>query len=110
MISIRNFTQKRIDEQLITGLAKKVLKGENSKIELSIVIVGKKRIAGLNRKYRKKEGATDVLSFGEGLNEVFICPDMARDGLEKVLIHGILHILGYKHGEEMERKQNYYLK
>jgi len=44
-ILVRSFIKRKIDKQLITGLAKKVLKGENNKIgELSFVIVGKKRI------------------------------------------------------------------
>lgn len=112
MIGIRNFTKERIDKQLITGLAKKVLKRENKEIEeLSVVIVGEKRIRTLNRKYRNKDNPTDVLSFGNGLNEIFICPKMIKESeFNKILVHGILHILGYDHGEEMDKKQNKYAK
>ena len=71
----------------------------------------------LNWKYRKKNEPTDVLSFGNGLNEIFICPAVVekqegesfKKKLAEVLIHGILHILGEKHGEKMFKKQKKYL-
>ncbi|MDP2909656.1 MAG: rRNA maturation RNase YbeY [bacterium] len=111
-IEIRNFTKTKINEQLITGLAKKVLKSENGKIEeLSIVIVGERRMRSLNKKYRKIDRPTDVLSFGDGVNEIFICPEKIKKGeFEKIFLHGLLHVLGYDHGELMEKKQNKYLK
>jgi len=112
MIEINNLTGRKIDEKFLKGLAKKVLKGENrEETDLSIAFVDKKRIKELNKKYRKKDKATDVLSFGEGLNEVVICPAMIKNkkNLAEILIHGILHLLGYEHGEKMEEKQKYYL-
>lgn len=111
-IAIRNLTKKRIDGELITRLAKKVLKGENSKIEeLSIVVVGKKRIRTLNKKYRGIDKATDVLSFGDKVNEILICPDLIKkENFRLIIVHGVLHILGYDHGEAMDKKQNCYLK
>ena len=108
MITINNLTKRKIDEKFFTGLAKKVLKGENREREdLSIVFVGRKRIHELNLKYRKKDKPTDVLSFGEGLNEVVICPAIVKTEKEiaRVLIHGILHLLGYDHSEKMRAKE-----
>ena len=113
MIEINNLTGRKIEEKFLKGLAIKVLKGENGEeIDLSIAFVDKKKIKQLNKKYRKKDKATDVLSFGEGLNEVVICPAIAKTKKElaEVLIHGILHILGHDHGKLMEKKQNKYLK
>ncbi|MDP2910191.1 MAG: rRNA maturation RNase YbeY [bacterium] len=113
MIEINNLTGRKIDEKFLKGLAKKVLKGENrEETDLSIAFVDKKRIKELNKKYREKDKVTDVLSFGEELNEVVICPAAVKNKKElaEVLIHGILHILGYEHGESMEKKQIYYLK
>jgi len=110
MIEINNLTKRKIGEEDLKKLAKNVLKGENKKEDLSIAFVGEKRIRGLNKKYRKKDNATDVLSFGDGLNEIVICLNKVRKGeLAKVLIHGILHILGYEHGDLMDKKQNHYL-
>lgn len=109
MIEVNNLTKRKIDEDFLKGLAKKVIKRENKAINISIVLVGKKRIRELNKKYRKQDKATDVLSFGQGLNEIVICPAVVKNNLNKVLIHGILHLLSYKHGKRMEEKQEDYL-
>jgi len=112
MIEVNNLTKRKIDEKFLKGLAKKVLKEENrEEVDLSIALVGRRRIKELNKKYRKKNEATDVLSFGAELNEVVICPAAIKikKELARVLVHGILHILGYGHGEKMSEKQNKYL-
>jgi len=105
--------------------AKRVLKDlECHDKELSILFTDDEHMAVLNRQYRGKEGATDVLSFsmleesgGEGspavfesimLGDVVISVDTAlRDAKEleelfertvdRLMIHGILHLLGYDH-------------
>ncbi len=111
MIELNNLTKRKIDENFLKRLAKKVIKRENKTIDISIVLVGKKRIRDLNKKYRKEDKLTDVLSFGQGVNEIVICPSFIKDrkDLAQVLIHGVLHILGYKHSDEMFKKQNNYL-
>jgi len=48
------------------------------KQEISLVFVGKEKIQEINKKYRRKDQPTDVLSFDEDLNEIFICPDVVR--------------------------------
>ncbi|MBU3943006.1 rRNA maturation RNase YbeY [Patescibacteria group bacterium] len=115
MIQITNLTKRKIDEKFLIGLAKKVLKEENrEKDNLSIVFVNKKRIWELNKKYRKKDKPTDVLSFGDELNEIVICPAIVKTPacrqagkkeLERVLIHGILHLFGYEHSKKMRAKE-----
>lgn len=87
--------------------------------ELSVLITDDSEIASLNGQYRGKPKATDVLSFafdeghrvpgGEGpLGDIVISLDtaarQARDAgvrlqeeLERLLIHGLLHLLGYDH-------------
>ena len=113
MIEINNLTTNKVDKKFLEGLAEKVLKGENRKeMDLSVVFVSKDKIRELNKKYRKQDKLTDVLSFGEGLNEIVICPAKvkAKKNLARVLIHGILHILGHEHSEKMQEKENYYLK
>jgi probable rRNA maturation factor len=112
MIEINNLTKRGIDEKFLKGLAKKVLKGENKEeMNLSVAFVDKKKIKELNKKYRKKDKVTDVLSFGAELNEVVICPAVikTKKELALLLIHGILHILGYEHSRRMGKKQEYYL-
>jgi probable rRNA maturation factor len=128
-IEINNLTKFRLDKKLYTGLAKKVIKGENKEIELknlSIAFVSTTEIKKANKKYRGKDNPTDVLSFGESLNEILICPDVVKKNAEKfgvsfkneiakILIHGALHLCGYDHeksekeAEVMEQKENFYL-
>jgi len=117
MIEIRNLTRQKINKKDLLKLAKKVLKRENRVLNVSIVLVGEKRIRTLNRKYRKKDKVTDVLSFGDGLNEIVICLSRVKEQakisfkkeLAQVLVHGLLHVLGHKHSELMFKKQSYYL-
>jgi probable rRNA maturation factor len=84
--------------------------------ELSILLVGDRRIRALNREWRGKDAATDVLSFplsdppgiGPLLGDVVISWEtasrrargegrpVARE-LERYLAHGLLHLLGFDH-------------
>ena len=95
---------------------------------LSVVFVGARRMRALNRDYRGRDSITDVLSFSYGevtseevpfLGEIVISPEVAcrnavRYGvssereIQKLLAHGILHLLGYDHETdkgEMNRLQ-----
>ena len=131
MIEINNFSKSRLDRRFFSTVAKKVLKGENRKTEtISLAFVNKEEIRKLNKKFRKKDKTTDVLSFelntGNILGEIIICPEVVADNAKeygtttkrettKVFIHGILHLLGYDHekskkkADEMEKKQEKYL-
>jgi probable rRNA maturation factor len=98
--------------------------------ELSIVLTGDAEVRRLNRQYRKKDKTTDVLSFPllEGkkmrlgsretipLGDVVISvPQTRRQARERnvhfrrelalLLVHGILHLLGYDHGTMAEEKR-----
>ncbi len=133
-------TQRKItiNKKAITYLAKQVLKIKNiGGAELSILFVGKRRIRGLNKRYRRIDRATDVLAFSmrEGTNanlhpqilgDLVICPEIAEESarlrkttkkreIQLYLIHGILHLLGYNDSDKkgrslMEKEQNRLLK
>lgn len=126
MVEINNTTKFTVDKKLFTGIAKKVLKGENKQIDLSVAFISPVEIKKANKKYRNKNKPTDVLSFGENLNEVLICPEVAKENakkfgntflqeMTKILIHGILHICGYDHEKSkkelkiMEEKEKFYI-
>jgi probable rRNA maturation factor len=99
-------------------IAASILKAlEQSQAELSVALVGDQEMRPLNAKYRKKNKTTDVLSFpadpalpGQAglLGDVIISVEQAKrqardrkTSLEiemvTLLIHGILHLLGYDH-------------
>jgi len=131
MMEINNLTKFAVDKKSFSQVAKKVLLGENREMEtLSLAFVSKEEIAKLNKKFRKKNKPTDVLSFelkDDGfLGEIIICPEVVKENAKKdgitakkemmkVFIHGILHLCGYDHekteeeAEVMENRQNLYL-
>jgi len=123
MIEINNLTKIHLNKGTFSTVAKKVLSGENRRTEnISLALVGKKEIKKINKKFRKKDKATDVLSFElkdkNLLGEIIICPEVVKEKgekIEEVFIHGILHLLGYDHeksksqAEEMEKRQEKYL-
>lgn len=144
MIEINNLTKFNLDEKEIKEIIKKVLENGFKNADLSIAFVKLGIIKNLNKRYRNKNQATDVLSFSgvektekkfkikkteknKYLGEIIICPEEVlknskefKSGFEKeinkVLIHGVLHLLGYEHegskqkAEAMEKKQSYYFK
>ena len=91
---------------------------------VSIALVTGPRIARLNREHLGHAGPTDVISFtlkpnGKGkrgpiVGDVYIAPSVARENarrfggrvreeLERLVIHGTLHVLGYDHPEGAAR-------
>ncbi len=117
----------RIDPSLLRSRAVRVLREVGqSNSELSIAIVLDDEIAALNAEHRGKRSATDVLSFsllegdhsdhrGKLLGDVVIGIETAarqaraaHRGLDeevaRLLIHGILHLLGWDHEESAEAK------
>ena len=83
--------------------------------EVSVLVIGDRAIRALNRRWRGKDRATDVLSFpaagpGPLLGDVVISLDTARRAareagrtvegeLDRYLAHGLLHLLGHDHEE-----------
>ena len=125
MIEINNLTTISANYDFLKKVAKIVL--NKKKLDLSIVLVSPAKIKELNRKYRKKNTITDVLSFlYDYSGEIVICLKKVRENAKKfgfpfktelarVFIHSILHLLGYDHEKSkkqiniMEKKENYYL-
>lgn len=111
--------------------ARSLEKGENSlrvkDVSLEVSLVSREEIRNLNNRYRGKDVETDVLSFGEYdgreplraamtaeifLGQVFVCYDYVVDAAQEdgvsvgrelayIVSHGVLHLLGYDHEEEM---------
>ncbi len=117
-LGITNLTGAKIDKKFLKTIAQKTLKLVNIKIpEISIVLVGDRRIKHLNKKYRNKNKVTDVLAFDYG--EIFICLPQAKKQAKRLkhsikkelailLIHGLLHLAGYK--DEIEEEHNKMMK
>lgn len=122
MIEVNNTTKREVDERFLKKIAQQVLKAEKSKESgLSVAIVGTKRSQELNKRYRGKDKVANVLSFSEkefGLGEIVLCPqEIAKDAkkygilfqqaLALMLIHGMLHLLGYSHSSMAKKEKHY---
>ncbi len=144
-IEINNLAKKAVfnhstDKKIFSTVAKIVLKGENKETKnLSVAFVAENEIKKINRNFRNKNKATDVLSFelsakaGPAFNgkedvwgEIVICPAVVKKNAQKykvsfrsemikIFIHGLLHLCGYDHeksikeAEKMNKKQEEYL-
>ena len=116
-----------LDRRRLRGRAQRMLRAlDVPEAELSISLVDDAAIAELNAAYREKPVATDVLSFslleGEGnlhrgrlLGDVVISVETAArqaarrhraldEEIARLLIHGLLHILGHDHEDPHEAK------
>lgn len=91
--------------------------------EVEILVAGDRELRALNRRFRRKDRPTDVLSFPAADNglagDIAISATTARrnarlfghalaDELKVLILHGILHLAGYDHehdGGEMARRE-----
>lgn len=115
MISIANLTKQKTPAIAWKKIAEKIL---GKKFDLSVVLVGEKKIAEIKKKYPPREQKlyrSNILSFlmEKNVGEIFIClaylrreaPFFKRSfnrHLKKIYLHGILHLRGFSHQDEKE--------
>jgi probable rRNA maturation factor len=117
-IDVSNRSGVEIDEGAAVSLARDVLAAEGVQDgELGLAFVPPDEIRALKRDHLGIDEATDVLSFPidgkeplpEGvpraLGDVVLCPQVVGDEWRAPLVHGLLHLLGYDHGAEMEARE-----
>ncbi len=125
MLNISNETKFKIKDDDLEAIAMATMKKcerTGDEFEVDLFLISPEAIALINKKYRKKDKPTDVLSFSyldekkfkapedkkNLLGEIFIAPSVIEHQAEefgitfdqemrKVLVHGILHLLGHDH-------------
>jgi probable rRNA maturation factor len=124
-ILISNRQDRQLDEEGLRGLARRTLRGEGiERAELSLSFVGGAEMTELHERFMDEAGPTDVLSFPlddldeneerDGvrlLGDVVVAPREAERNnpadpgaeLRLLVVHGILHLLGYEHEEDGAR-------
>jgi probable rRNA maturation factor len=117
-VAVENRSGEDVDEAGAVELARRVLEREGiPEGELGISFVGAEEMRVLKREHLGIDEATDVLSFPiDGrdelpvglprvLGDVVLCPAVVGDDWRRPLTHGLLHLLGYDHGEEMTGRE-----
>jgi probable rRNA maturation factor len=134
-VEIANESGTDIDERALLALARYVLGelGVNTLAELSVLLVDAATMERLHQKYMNEPGPTDVLAFPMDelhphrhdddpgphpalLGDVVLCPEVAAqqalaaghgtdDELQLLCAHGVLHLLGYDHGDPEQEQE-----
>jgi probable rRNA maturation factor len=117
-VEVENRSGAEVDEAAAVALARSVLGAEGIETgDLGLAFAAPAEMRALKREHLGLDEATDVLSFPidrreelepglpRQLGDVVLCPQIVGTGWRAPLVHGLLHLVGYDHGEEMARRE-----
>jgi probable rRNA maturation factor len=117
-VELDNRSGAEVDEAGAVELAQYVLAAEGiEEGELGLAFVPPEESRALKQEHLGIDEATDVLSFPldsreelpdgvpRALGDLVLCPQVVGDAWRQPLVHGLLHLLGYEHGDEMEARE-----
>jgi probable rRNA maturation factor len=117
-VEVENRSGAEVDEAAAVELARRVLAAEGvDEGELGLTFVPPEESRALKQEHLGIDEATDVLSFPldgrdelpaglpRALGDLVICPQVVGEEWRRPLVHGLLHLLGYEHGDEMEQRE-----
>ena len=117
-VEATNRSGTAVEEDAAAELARRILRAEGVRDgELGIAFIGPDEMKALKKEHLGVEEVTDVLSFPidgrdelpdgtpRALGDVMLCPQFVGADWRQPLVHGLLHLLGYDHGEEMEARE-----
>jgi probable rRNA maturation factor len=120
-VEVSNRSGVEVEGDAAAELARRVLTGEGVEdAELGIAFVASDESRVLKREHLGIDEETDVLSFPidgrdplppevpRQLGDVVLCPAVVGEAWRRPLAHGLLHLLGYEHGPEMEAREEAY--
>jgi probable rRNA maturation factor len=118
-VELANRSGAAVDEEAAVALARRVLAAEGiDEGELGLAFVGVDEASRLKQQHLGVDEAPDVLAFPidgrdelpagvpRQLGDVVVCSEVVRDDWQEPLVHGLLHLLGYDHGVEMEARES----
>jgi probable rRNA maturation factor len=118
VVEVANRSGIEVDEDGAVELARRVIEAEGIVDgELGLAFVPPEEIRALKREHLGVDEATDVLSFPidgrdalpEGaprqLGDAVLCPQVVGDRWREPLVHGLLHLVGYDHGDAMDARE-----
>jgi len=124
---IINETDTEIDQRSLLQLIHHILEAERLPLDtiLNVVFVNNETIHQLNKRFLGRDSATDVLSFNvhteylpgnlKILGDIYISLEKASiqaqeydvifmDEVRRLVVHGLLHLIGYEHNNEKDEK------
>jgi probable rRNA maturation factor len=114
-VEVANRSGVAVNEQEAVRLVLRVLEAEGiADGELGLAFVDGEEARALKREHLGIDETPDVLSFPidgreqlpagvpRQLGDVVVCPEVVSEDWREPLVHGLLHLLGYDHGDEME--------
>jgi probable rRNA maturation factor len=117
-VEVSNRSGAEVDEDGAVALARDVLVREGVDAgDLGIAFVGPEEIRALKLEHLRIDEPTDVLSFPidgcdelppgvpRQLGDVILCPQVVGSDWRQPLVHGLLHLVGYDHGDEMTARE-----
>ena len=117
-IEVANRSSAQLDLRAAGALIRDVLGAEGvDEGEVGLQLVGPDEIRALKLKHLGVDEETDALAFPidgldalpEGmprqLGDVVLCLDVVGEAWRAPLVHAVLHLVGYEHGEEMEARE-----
>jgi probable rRNA maturation factor len=117
-VEVTNRSGVAVDEQTAAALARRVLAEEGIEAgELGLLFVDAEEGRRLKQEHLGIDEAADVLAFPidareelpedvpRQLGDVVVAPEIAGDDWPEALVHGLLHLLGYDHGAEMDERE-----
>jgi probable rRNA maturation factor len=117
-IEVENRSGVAVDEDGAVSLCRRVLAAEGvDQAELGLAFVAPAEMRRLKREHLGVDEVTNVLAFPidglemlpdgvpRQLGDLLLCPHVVGTAWHAPLVHGILHLLGYEHGNEMERRE-----
>jgi probable rRNA maturation factor len=120
-VEVDNRSGAEVDGEAAAVLARRVLAGEGVEAgELGLAFVRPEESRALKREHLGVDEAADVLSFPvdgleplpdglpRQLGDVVVCPDVTGPDWRAPLVHGLLHLLGHDHGDDMAAREERY--
>jgi len=117
-IEFDNRSGVAVDEEGACELARRVLAAEGVDAgELGLVFVAPEESRALKKEHLGVDEATDALAFPidelddlpdglpRQLGDVVVCPQVVGDEWRVPIVHAVLHLIGYEHGNEMEARE-----